>query len=117
MAISLSKVSFAYEKIKRKEPRYVLKDVDLLIDTDKSDFITIIGHTGSGKSTLVQLFNGLLTPSEGEANIFGKIISSKKKAKLKEVRKREHYSKPGERRREAKKEAIKNSRRRERNYN
>ena len=36
---------------------------------------------------------------------------------LKEVRKREHYSKPGERRREAKKEAIKNSRRRERNYN
>ncbi len=35
---------------------------------------------------------------------------------LKEVRKREHYSKPGERRREAKKEAIKNSRRR-RNYN
>ena len=36
---------------------------------------------------------------------------------LKEVRKREHYSKPGVRRIEAKKEAIKNSRRRERNYN
>ena len=36
---------------------------------------------------------------------------------LKEIKKREHYSKPGERRREAKKEAIKNSRRRERNYN
>ena len=36
---------------------------------------------------------------------------------LKEVRKREHYSKPGEKRREAKKEAIKNSRRREKNYN
>lgn len=36
---------------------------------------------------------------------------------LKEVRKREHYSKPGVKRREAKKEAIKNSRRRERNYN
>jgi small subunit ribosomal protein S21 len=36
---------------------------------------------------------------------------------LKEVRKREHYSKPGVKRREAKKEAIKNSRRRERSYN
>lgn len=36
---------------------------------------------------------------------------------LKEVRKREHYSKPGEKRRIAKKEGIKNSRRRERNYN
>lgn len=36
---------------------------------------------------------------------------------LKEVKKREHYSKPGEKRRNAKKEAIKNSRRREKNYN
>ena len=36
---------------------------------------------------------------------------------LKEVKKREHYSKPGVKRREAKKEAIKNSRRREKNYN
>ena len=36
---------------------------------------------------------------------------------LAEVRKREHYEKPGEKRREAKKEGIKNSRRRERNYN
>ena len=36
---------------------------------------------------------------------------------LKEVRKREHYSKPGEKRRITKKEGIKNSRRRERNYN
>lgn len=36
---------------------------------------------------------------------------------LKEVRKREHYSKPGEQRRIAKKEGIKNTRKRERNYN
>jgi len=36
---------------------------------------------------------------------------------LKEVRKREHYSKPGERRRVAKKEGIKNTRRREKMYN
>lgn len=88
MAISLSKVSFAYEKIKKKEPRYVLRDVNLNIDTNDSDFITIIGHTGSGKSTLVQLFNGLLIPTQGEVNVFSKIISSKKKAKLKEVRKK-----------------------------
>lgn len=88
MAISLSKVSFAYEKIKKKEPRYVLRDVNLNIDTNDNDFITIIGHTGSGKSTLVQLFNGLLIPTQGEVNVFSKIISSKKKAKLKEVRKK-----------------------------
>ena len=40
-----------------------------------------------------------------------------KEGLLKEVRKKESYMKPGEKRREAKKEAIKNSRRRERNYN
>ncbi len=88
MAISLSKVSFAYEKSRKTGPLYVLKDIDLTIDTEKNDFITIIGHTGSGKSTLVQLFNGLLTPSSGEVNVFNKIISSKKKTKLKEIRKR-----------------------------
>lgn len=88
MAISLSKVSFAYEKSRKTGPLYVLKDIDLMIDTEKNDFITIIGHTGSGKSTLVQLFNGLLTPSSGEVNVFNKIISSKKKTKLKEIRKR-----------------------------
>ena len=59
MAISLSKVSFAYEKSRKTGPLYVLKDVDLKIDTKNNEFITIIGHTGSGKSTLVQLFNGL----------------------------------------------------------
>lgn len=36
---------------------------------------------------------------------------------LKELKKREHYSKPGEKRRDAKKEGIKNSRRREKTYN
>lgn len=36
---------------------------------------------------------------------------------LKELKKREHYSKPGEKRREARKEAIKNSHKKEKNYN
>lgn len=88
MAISLSKVSFAYEKSRKTGPLYVLKDVDLKIDTKNNEFITIIGHTGSGKSTLVQLFNGLLTPNSGEVNVFDKIITHKKKTKLKSVRRR-----------------------------
>lgn len=88
MAISLSKVSFAYEKSRKHGPSYVLKDINLSINTDKKDFITIIGHTGSGKSTLVQLFNGLLTPSLGEVHVFDKIISNKKNTKLKSVRRR-----------------------------
>lgn len=40
-----------------------VKDVTLQIND--GEFIGLIGHTGSGKSTLVQLFNGLLKPTEG----------------------------------------------------
>ena len=43
-----------------------LADVNLSIE--KGEFVGIIGHTGSGKSTLIQLLNGLLKPTEG--NIF-----------------------------------------------
>ncbi|MDN9142159.1 ATP-binding cassette domain-containing protein, partial [Clostridioides difficile] len=32
----------------------------------KRDFVGLIGHTGSGKSTLIQHLNGLLKPSSGE---------------------------------------------------
>ncbi|MDP4119756.1 MAG: energy-coupling factor transporter ATPase [Bacillota bacterium] len=38
---------------------------NLNISIEKGEFVGIIGHTGSGKSTLVQLFNGLLKPSTG----------------------------------------------------
>lgn len=41
---------------------------DVSFEIDKGDFVGIIGHTGCGKSTLVQHFNGLLKPDEG--NIF-----------------------------------------------
>jgi energy-coupling factor transport system ATP-binding protein len=40
----------------------------------------IIGHTGSGKSTLVQMFNGLLTPTSGTVSVFGQNIFADKKS-------------------------------------
>ena len=87
MAINLSKVSFAYSTPKKKQkPKYVLKDVNLEID-GSDEFITIVGHTGSGKSTLVQLLNALLISENGEVNIFGSVVN-KKNTKLKEVRKK-----------------------------
>ena len=88
MAISLSKVSFAYGTPKKKvTPKYVLKDVNIDIDGE-DEFITIVGHTGSGKSTLVQILNGLLLTSVGEVNIFGKKIGKNENTKLKDIRKR-----------------------------
>ena len=48
------------------------------ISIEKGEFVGIIGHTGSGKSTLVQHLNGLLTPSFGEVLLDGKNINESK---------------------------------------
>ncbi len=62
MAIILDHVSHVYEEGTSMEAA-ALKDVNLVIPDGQ--FIGLIGHTGSGKSTLVQLLNGLLTPTSG----------------------------------------------------
>ena len=48
------------------------------IDIEKGEFVAIIGHTGSGKSTLVQHLNGLLKSSSGEVLLDGKNIHENK---------------------------------------
>jgi len=53
------------------------------LDIEKGGFVGVIGHTGSGKSTLVQHFNGLLKPGSGKVFINGEDIW----AKPKEIRK------------------------------
>ncbi len=57
--------------------------VDLQIGEDL--MVGVIGHTGSGKSTLMQHFNGLLQPTEGKVSLEGKDIWADKKM-LREVR-------------------------------
>lgn len=52
---------------------------NLNFDIYRGDFIGLIGHTGSGKSTLIQHFNGLLKPTEGQIFLDGKDIWSDKK--------------------------------------
>lgn len=51
---------------------------DINISVEKGDFIGIIGHTGSGKSTLVQHLNGLLKPTSGTILLDGRNIHSDK---------------------------------------
>jgi energy-coupling factor transport system ATP-binding protein len=48
------------------------------IDLEKGEFVAIIGHTGSGKSTLVQHLNGLLKPTNGNIFLDGKNIHDSK---------------------------------------
>ena len=44
------------------------------VEIDEGELVAVIGHTGSGKSTLVQHFNGLLKPSSGKIYVDGKDI-------------------------------------------
>ncbi len=83
MFIDLKNVSFTYNLNMPFETE-VLKSINLSIN--KGDFIGIIGHTGCGKTTLLQIFNGLLEPTEGKIFIDG-IDINKEKDKLKEIRK------------------------------
>lgn len=78
--LELKNISFVYGQGTPFEKRAV-DNVNLSIN--KGEFVGIIGHTGSGKSTLVQMLNGLIKPTEGQVLFDGKDIW----AKPKEIRK------------------------------
>ena len=80
--IVLENVSFYHGKDTPYEIK-ALKNINLTIPSGK--ITGLIGHTGSGKSTLVQMFNGLLTPAEGRVLINGEDIWKEPK-KIRNVR-------------------------------
>jgi len=69
--IYIENVSFYYLKDSPLE-RKALNNITLSID--KGEKIGIFGETGSGKSTLIQLFNGIIQPTEGTVYLKGKNI-------------------------------------------
>lgn len=81
MSIELKNVVYNYSQ---NGNRPTLDNINLRID--KNEFVGIIGHTGSGKSTLVQLFNGLLYAHSGEVVVDGVQIKEENKSNLKEIR-------------------------------
>lgn len=85
-SITLREVKFSYVPKARKIPRvWALSGVNLKISS-RGEAIGIVGHTGSGKSTLVQILNALLRPEEGEADLFGTRVTRKNKVRLKPIR-------------------------------
>lgn len=84
MGINFQDVVFRYNK---KNSKNTLDHVNFSIK-NTNEFITILGHTGSGKSTLVQHMNALLLPESGHIEVFGKSLLPKKNTGLKEVRRR-----------------------------
>lgn len=83
MSIKLTDVNFSYELDESKNS-LALNNVNLEIK--KNEFIGIIGHTGSGKSTLVQMFNGLLYCNSGIVEVDGQLVSEETKEELKSIR-------------------------------
>ncbi len=73
MGLKLENVSYQYETGTAME---VLALQDINVELPDGQFIGLIGHTGSGKSTFVQLLNGLLLPSEGTVYFDGEDISA-----------------------------------------
>ena len=78
MSIKVNNVSYLYNKKENLE-KAALKEISLTIK-DK-DFVTIVGKTGSGKSTLVQTFNALILPTFGYNEIEEFYITEDKKLK------------------------------------
>lgn len=74
MIIKIENLNYIYNPGTPFE-KMALKDINL--DLSRGDFIGLIGHTGSGKSTLVQHLNGLIKPTSGKIIVDGIDITSK----------------------------------------
>ena len=74
MSIEIKNVTYTYMP-KTPFERTALKGVDLVIE--EGSFTAIAGHTGSGKSTLVQHLNGLLEPTSGQVLVDGVDLNGK----------------------------------------
>ena len=85
MGIALENVSFTYQE-GTPLASAALSDVSLTIKD--GSYTALIGHTGSGKSTILQLLNGLLVPSQGSVRVFDTLITSTSKNKdIRQIRK------------------------------
>lgn len=72
MGITLENVSFTYQEGTPLSSS-ALTDVSLTIED--GSYTALVGHTGSGKSTILQLLNGLLVPSKGSVRVFDTVIT------------------------------------------
>ena len=76
--IEIKSLNAYYDKL------HVLKDINL--NVEKGEILSLIGPSGSGKSSLLKMLVGLLTPKSGEVNLNNKSISYSNKSDLRSVR-------------------------------
>lgn len=86
MGISLENVSYTYQSGTPFEGRALF---DMTTTIKDGSYTAFIGHTGSGKSTIMQLLNGLYLPTSGQVKVDDTIITSQSKNKeIKPIRKK-----------------------------
>ena len=86
MGISLKNVSYIYQAGTPFEGRALF---DMTTTIKDGSYTAFIGHTGSGKSTIMQLLNGLYLPTSGQVHVDDTIITSQSKNKdIKPIRKK-----------------------------
>ena len=73
MGITLENVSFTYQE---GTPLSSSALIDVSLTIEDGSYTALVGHTGSGKSTILQLLNGLLVPSKGSVQAFDTVITS-----------------------------------------
>lgn len=85
MGIALENVNFTYQE---GTPLALAALSDVSLTIEDGSYTALIGHTGSGKSTILQLLNGLLVPSQGSVRVFDTLITSTSKNKdIRQIRK------------------------------
>lgn len=84
MSVQVKNIFHTYNK-SNPDAKIALKDVNFSIN--EGEILGVIGHTGSGKSTMLQHLNGLLKPDSGQI-IIGDIDITDEKVKMTEIRKR-----------------------------
>lgn len=84
MSITVENLTYTYSKGLPNETR-ALEDVSFQLEP--GEFATVIGHTGSGKSTLMQQLNGLLRPDSGKITV-GEVCITDPSTKMTEVRRK-----------------------------
>lgn len=84
MSITVENLTYTYSKGLPNETR-ALEDVSFQLEP--GEFAAVIGHTGSGKSTLMQQLNGLLRPDSGKITV-GEVCITDPSTKMTEVRRK-----------------------------
>ena len=86
--IQAKNVFFSYNQETQEETQEKITPINVLnnvsLDIHKGEFVAILGHNGSGKSTIAKHFNGILVPQNGTVTVNG--MDTKDEEKLFEIR-------------------------------